>query len=442
MSHIVSASDFGAVGDGISDDTAALQAFLDACEGKAGFIPSPAEFYRVTSQLNGRRNSRIFGENRNKTLLYYDGTGTIPGGGAVLAFDEADHVSISNIGFRWEHVVATNESVALRLRDQVYAVVDGITNGGEAAAPEALRIRGILIEQTKTGLVPPRGNVVLRNILNVFERGTAGDGGGPGSAGIHIKGLASDRINHVVLESEGNLEHAKYGILVEYANEVLIGPGWLLRAANDTEVMISNAANVTIFGAQIAPMRIKGKGIVIDANCEDCTVIAPAWNLSSGEPAVVFSDNGARTTVIAPGAPSVPGATKPLAPPAKVNAPVQHRKYDGIGPHLELIRSPTDNQSVLVMRGAGQSVSSAAWQVINNGNGSGMDMQRFEIGTGLAERLDASGQRYLKCPAASPGGNALSPGQVTFFVNEPSGQLCALVKLADGSVKSATISLT
>ncbi|WP_204310299.1 hypothetical protein, partial [Enterobacter cloacae] len=64
-------------------------------------------------------------------------------------------------------------------------------------------------------------------------------------------------------------------------------------------------------------------------------MIAPAWNLSSGEPAVVLSDNGARTTVIAPGAPSVPGATKPLAPPAKVNAPVQHRKYDGIGPHLE-----------------------------------------------------------------------------------------------------------
>ncbi|MBL7373549.1 hypothetical protein INQ23_29965, partial [Escherichia coli] len=79
----------------------------------------------------------------------------------------------------------------------------------------------------------------------------------------------------------------------------------------------------------------------------------------------------------------VPGATKPLAPPAKVTAPVQHRKYDGIGPHLELIRSPTDNQSVLVMRGAGQSVSNAAWQVINNGNGSGMDMQRFEVGTGL-----------------------------------------------------------
>ncbi|WP_164066706.1 hypothetical protein, partial [Serratia marcescens] len=75
-----------------------------------------------------------------------------------------------------------------------------------------------------------------------------------------------------VLEGEGNLEHAKYGLLVEYANEVLIGPGWLLRAANDTELMISNAANVSVFGAQIAPMRVTGKGIVIDANCEDCTV--------------------------------------------------------------------------------------------------------------------------------------------------------------------------
>ena len=49
MREIVSAKDFGAVGDGVTNDTSALQAFLNACKDGRGYIP-PGK-YKITSTL-------------------------------------------------------------------------------------------------------------------------------------------------------------------------------------------------------------------------------------------------------------------------------------------------------------------------------------------------------------------------------------------------------
>jgi hypothetical protein len=46
----VNALDYGAVGDGIADDTAAIQAFFNACQNGRGYIP--AGIYKITSTLN------------------------------------------------------------------------------------------------------------------------------------------------------------------------------------------------------------------------------------------------------------------------------------------------------------------------------------------------------------------------------------------------------
>ena len=46
----VNVLDFGAVGDGVTDDTAAVQAFFDACQNGRGYMPSG--IYKITSALN------------------------------------------------------------------------------------------------------------------------------------------------------------------------------------------------------------------------------------------------------------------------------------------------------------------------------------------------------------------------------------------------------
>jgi hypothetical protein len=50
LAQYVSVMDFGAVGDGVTDDTAAIQAAVDY--GSAIHFPEPASFYKITSALN------------------------------------------------------------------------------------------------------------------------------------------------------------------------------------------------------------------------------------------------------------------------------------------------------------------------------------------------------------------------------------------------------
>ena len=50
MRDVISVKDFGAVGDGVADDTAAVQAFFNACQNGRGYMP--AGIYKITSTLN------------------------------------------------------------------------------------------------------------------------------------------------------------------------------------------------------------------------------------------------------------------------------------------------------------------------------------------------------------------------------------------------------
>lgn len=50
LRDVVSVKDFGAVGDGVADDTAALQAFLNACKNGRGYIPKGT--YKINSTLS------------------------------------------------------------------------------------------------------------------------------------------------------------------------------------------------------------------------------------------------------------------------------------------------------------------------------------------------------------------------------------------------------
>ncbi len=55
--NVVNAKDFGAVGNNVADDTAALQAALNAAQGNTLFIPAGS--YKVTSALTVPKNIKI-----------------------------------------------------------------------------------------------------------------------------------------------------------------------------------------------------------------------------------------------------------------------------------------------------------------------------------------------------------------------------------------------
>lgn len=78
-SDLVSVIDFGAVGDGTTDDTAAIQAAENT--GKAVYWPKPASFYKVTTAIAMSANPRWFGERGVTTIIRRTN-----GAGAVLDF--------------------------------------------------------------------------------------------------------------------------------------------------------------------------------------------------------------------------------------------------------------------------------------------------------------------------------------------------------------------
>lgn len=75
MRDVVSVKDFGAVGDGVTDDTAAIQAAFNV----AGAIYIPPGTYKVTSTLTFIGNSEIFGAGPGVSILkwYGSNTGTV-----------------------------------------------------------------------------------------------------------------------------------------------------------------------------------------------------------------------------------------------------------------------------------------------------------------------------------------------------------------------------
>lgn len=421
--------DYGAVGDGVADDTAAIQSALDVAAGLQVFIPKGT--YKITAQLNAPNNCRIFGDDRDTSLLRYVGTTTISGG-AMLKFANKSAFAVQNLGFRCTNAVIANNTIMLHLEDCVYFNVTDLSFGGGTTTSGQSSLIGIKCDQTASGFVPPRGNGVFRNILYVVE---PPDAGSSSSVGLWIKGHASQAMNHVTCDGEGNIEHAYYGIKLENANNCHIA-NWQMRGSTFTEIALINAANNVIVGPQIIPPPTIGIGISVDANCFDNTIISPGFNFSSGTPLAAVSDNGNRTVTI-----NASGVGT-LTPKNKFYGPVQFRKPDGTGATAEFIRSVTDTDNGVVIRSDVNPIADA-FLAINRGTGpAGEDIVRLEGNAELFERVSSDGQRYLRAATTVPSDASFAVSQCAFYVDQVGNALKVKVKYSDGTVKTGSIALT
>lgn len=73
LAQIVSVKDFGAVGDGVTDDTAAIQAAIDSGAGAVYFPTSIASYY-ITAQLVLNSNQQIYGDGPSSWIEVIDGS--------------------------------------------------------------------------------------------------------------------------------------------------------------------------------------------------------------------------------------------------------------------------------------------------------------------------------------------------------------------------------
>jgi pectate lyase-like protein len=139
--------DFGAVGDGVADDTAAIQAALDAAfgsyaspHGNSGArlnrpVFFPAGFYKVTSPVAGRAITGAVNDGAGRIKLTISTTGIVTG----------DWVIITGVGGTIEAnggwFVTVIDANHLTLDDQNFT--NTYTSGGTLTTP-ALRVRDVL----------------------------------------------------------------------------------------------------------------------------------------------------------------------------------------------------------------------------------------------------------------------------------------------------------
>lgn len=93
LQEIASVTDYGAVGDGITDDSVAIQAAVTAND--AVFFP--AGTYKVGTPINLKSNNMVFGEGASSVIYY---TGSVTSKGALFADSNSSSSYVENLIIR------------------------------------------------------------------------------------------------------------------------------------------------------------------------------------------------------------------------------------------------------------------------------------------------------------------------------------------------------
>jgi len=312
----VSVKDFGAVGDGVADDTAAIQAAINAHRGKI-FLPKGT--YKISSTIVLTNETILIGEGAGG---YFQGTGyprlTVlqptagftgndilradpadDGASAVYRYGVAvrdlliDCINIKNAGKNIVKLYSvsnseTFDSVRIINNNTNIAVRIGISANAPALESDGLSFNNVYCLQCDVGgsstnpvlLIESGNEISFRD--SKFQRGSSETT--VGSKAAHINAVAGRSVNAVTFDSCA-FTGGEAGILVQGKNTDGQGPRWI-RVQNCT--FEGPKIPISVVGESVRPVQFctfgpgnrmisltaGGAGIVLSANSNNNTVYA------------------------------------------------------------------------------------------------------------------------------------------------------------------------
>jgi hypothetical protein len=140
----VSVKDFGAVGDGATDDTAEIQAAIDSLGASGGNVFFPAGYYRTTAEIVVRESMiSISGESALSSIILRDGNGN------TLRFEKSGgmfSVGVSNISF--QGINTTSGGIHVSFKDCTTVLVESVNvkdgwSGFKFDATQNIRVQNV-----------------------------------------------------------------------------------------------------------------------------------------------------------------------------------------------------------------------------------------------------------------------------------------------------------
>lgn len=246
----VTPQDYGAVGDGVTDDTAAIQAALNAMPSNGGTVFFPAGSYLITSMLT----------------VAVTGTQLIGSGwGSQIMFNGASVGS----------AIRASSNIRVFIRDVRISQI-GVSHTGtgiDASNFNSSVIERVLIDSSGTGVTPFTGILMNASTCHYNEvRACRVNYGGPGSSGISvIGGSHSNTIIDTRILPQGD-DSASSGVYVANTHSTTLihvdveqatGNGiWLDTAAHGTTIINSyceaNNVGLKLTAGVIAPTVVGG----------------------------------------------------------------------------------------------------------------------------------------------------------------------------------------
>ena len=189
---------FGAKGDGVEDDTEAIQNAIASIEGSAALVFSPGKKYRITSTITVDVNlvRKIIG---NNTYIMVDG----------------DFVGIHFVGSKTFKGTAPSPEVNQLKHKEMYNIIDGLQIYGVENELGYYQGVGIAVENQHSPVIT---NCQIFNLYNGIEIR------GGNTRNIIIEGcsqwdnqnanicLADDGETHQMIVADSHISYAKYGI--------------------------------------------------------------------------------------------------------------------------------------------------------------------------------------------------------------------------------------